>query len=270
MKATGLLRWELRQALRSTWFLVSAAVFMLGGLALLFFGTTSSLLGSRGFARSLAALTHLGLFVVPLMALLPSTASIAGDREHGNLSFLLAQPLARGTAYRGRWGGVAGAMALALVATFGSIGLVAALRGVPSGLVLGLLALTLLLAATFVSVGLWISTVSRVRARATALGLGVWLGLVALGSLGVMTTFVRWGAPPAALELWLLANPVEAYRVAALQILGAGPDLTGPVGAALARALGSAGVVAAAALSLAAWTVGAYAAGRRHFERADV
>ncbi|MDX1579618.1 MAG: ABC transporter permease subunit, partial [Gemmatimonadota bacterium] len=122
----------------------------------------------------------------------------------------------------------------------------------------------------FVSIGLWISASLRTRSRAAAVGLGVWLGLVALGGLGVMTAFVRWGAPPLVLEAWALLNPVEAYRIAALEVHGSGPDLLGPVGAALRDALGSAGALAAGVFSLLGWTVGGYLAGLRHFRRMDV
>lgn len=265
----GLLRWELRDAIRSPWFLASAGVFLFGGLAVVLFGTTSTLLGSRGFSRGLATLAHLGLFVVPLMALLPGAASIAGDREAGTLSFLLAQPIARTTLYRHRWAGLAIASALALVGTFGAIGLVAALRGVSSQLVLGLLGLTLLLSSAFVSVGLCVSTALHTRARATAAGLALWLVLVALGSLGVMTAFVRWGLPAPLLEAWALLNPVEAYRLTALNLLGAGPELAGPVGVALESTLGPAWILAAGPASLLLWTAAAYVAGRGLFLRVD-
>lgn len=269
MTQRALIRWELRDSLRGPWFLVSAAVLVGGGLALLFVGTSSAILGSRGFARSLAGLVHLGLFVVPLMALLPSTGSIAGDRELGNMSYLLAQPLDRRTVYRSRWLGISTALGLALLTALGSIGLFAALRGVSSTIVLALSGLTLALAAAFVSIGLAISAVCRSRSRATALGLTVWFVSVALGSLGVMTSFVRFGAPAWTLEAWAILNPVEAYRLAALAVLDAGPGLVGPVGSALETALGASGVVLAATASLVAWSGAAFWIGLRRFDRAD-
>lgn len=266
----GLLRWELRNALRSPWFFAAAGVFLAGGLAVMLFGTTSALLGSRGFARGLATLAHWGLLAVPLLSLLPSSGSIAGDREAGNLSFLLSQPLPRTKLYRCRWAGLAAAAGLALAGTFGAIGLVAALRGVPSHLVLGLLALTLLLSSAFVSVGLCVSTALSTRTRTTAVGLAVWVALLALGSLGAMTAFVRWGLPAPVLEAWALVNPVEAYRLTALHLLGAGPSLTGPVGVALESALGSAWLFVAGPASLLLWTGGAYLLGAALFQRAEV
>lgn len=267
MRAGLLLRWELREALRSHWFLANAAIFLVGGMLLLLFGSESSVLGSRGFGRSLAGLVQLALFFVPLMAIFPSTASIAGDRELGTLDFILAQPLTRGELYRGRWSGVAAALSLSLLIAFGATGLVAALRGVSTALVAALLGLTLLLGVAFVSLGLWISAGAKTRTRATSVGLVLWLGFVALGSLGLMTAFARWGLPPWALEAWAIANPVEAYRLAALHLLGAEGEILGPAGSALSRGLGSGGLIATACVSLAAWAGIGFAGGLRRFGR---
>lgn len=266
--ARTLLRWELRDALRSYWFLVNAGVFLVGGLLLMSFGQPDvSILGYRGYARALAALVQLALVFVPLMALFPATAAIAGERELGTLDYLLAQPLTRDEAFLGKWAGVGAAMTLSLALAFGVTGGVAAVRGVPTGMVAGLLGLTLLLAATFVSFGLWISALADTRGRATSVGLTLWLGLVALGSLGMMAAFVRWGWPAWSLEGWSLVNPVEAYRLAAVSLLDADADVLGAAGAALLDRLGRPLLIGGAVASLAAWTGVAYRVGRAGFRR---
>jgi ABC-type transport system involved in multi-copper enzyme maturation permease subunit len=130
------------------------------------FGQTDvSVLGYRGFARALAALVQLALFFVPLMALFPSTAAIAGDRELGTLDYLLAQPVTRGEVYSGKWAGVTAAMVLSLSLAFAVTGSIAAAKGVPTGLVAALLGLTVLLSMTFVSAGMWISAAATSRTR---------------------------------------------------------------------------------------------------------
>lgn len=266
MSVRLLLRWELRDSLRSYWFLANAGVFLAGGLILMLVGGTgASVLGYRGFARALAGFVQLALFLVPLMALIPSTAAIAGEREMGSLDYLLAQPITRGEAYAGKWAGLSAALLLSLLVAFAVTGAVAALRGVPPVLLAGLLGLTLLLAAAFVSIGLWISAGAPSRARATAVGLAAWLFLLALGSLGLMGALVRWGVPAWLLQAWSLANPVEAYRIATIVLLDPGVELLGPAGAALLETLGRPALVAVACLSLTGWTGGAAWAGRRAF-----
>ena len=91
-----LVRREVRDAVRRYWFLVNAGLFLAGGLLMVLLGDAESmLLGSRGYARSLAGLMQLALVFVPLMALVPATAAIAGEREDGTLDYLLAQPVGR-------------------------------------------------------------------------------------------------------------------------------------------------------------------------------
>ena len=78
MMPRPLIRRELRDALRRYWFLVNAALFVVAGLLLILFGQPDAiLLGSRGYARSLAGLMQLGMVLLPLMALVPAIAAIA-------------------------------------------------------------------------------------------------------------------------------------------------------------------------------------------------
>lgn len=258
MTARLLARREVRDSLRGYWFLLNAGLFIVGGLALILFGQgDAEVLGYRGYARALAGLMQLGLFFVPLMALFPSVAALAGEREAGTLEYLLAQPLTPGDVFAGKWAGVVMAVLLSLLVGFGAIGSVAVLRGVPGALVALLLGFTLLLGAAFTSIGLWVSAGAPTRARATSLGLTAWLFLLALGSLGVMGMFVRWGVPARVLQGWSLLNPVEAFRLAMITVLDPDPGLLGPVGAALVGSLGRAGLVGASAASLLLWSAGA-------------
>lgn len=267
MIAIRLSRRELSSAVRNYWFVVNGGLFLVGGLLLLLFGQQDvSVLGYRGVARSLTGLLQLALFVVPLMALFPATAAIAGERELGTLDYLLAQPLTRSQVFLGKWCGVAAAVGLSILAGFTAIGVVALGRGVPTALFLSLVGLTLLLAATFVSFGLWLSAASSTQGRATSLGLTVWIGTLALGSLGLMGAFVGWGLPPAVLEVWALANPVEAFRMALVALVDPGLAMLGPVGEELADRFGAGGLVALAVSSLAGWCLIAFWAGRKTFD----
>lgn len=257
---------EFRESLRNYWFWVNSAVFLGGGLVLVLFGQPdATVLGYRGVARSLAGLMQLALFVVPLMAIFPSAAAVAGEREVGTLDYLLAQPVTRGEVFAGKWIGVAAAVLLSLAGGFAVVGGTAVVRGMPAGL-LGLLAgLAAMLALAFVSLGTWISVSTSTQGRATSQGLTAWLFFLALGSLGLMGGFVAWGVPAAALEAWAFVNPVEAYRMAMIALLDPGLEMLGPVGAGLAETLGTDVLVALSVGSLAIWAAGAFGAGRRTF-----
>lgn len=259
-------RREIRGSLRNYWFWVNAGVFLSGGLVLVLFGQSDApVLGYRGVARSLAGLMQLTLFVVPLMAIFPAAAVIAGEREVGTLDYLLAQPVRRADVFAGKWLGVAIAVLSSVMGGFALVGGLAAWRGMPPLLLIQLTGLAALLGLVFVSLGLWVSAAASTQARATSLGLTLWLLLLALGSLGLMGAFVGWGVPATVLEVWAFVNPVEAFRMAMLALLDPDLHMLGPVGADLAASLGSQGLVGASLGSLIAWAAVAYLAGRRTF-----
>jgi ABC-type transport system involved in multi-copper enzyme maturation permease subunit len=251
-----LMRRELDASLRARWFYVYSATFLAGGLLLATFGLQNTMVyGYRGFAKAFAGLVHLALLFVPLMALFPAAAAIAEERESGVLEFLLAQPTSSSEVFFGKWGGLVLALFLSLTIGFGGAGAVAAVQGVPPSLLLALYGFVLLLALCFVSLGLCFSAVAATRARALTLGFISWLLLVALGTLGIIVAFVRWGLPEQVLSLWTVVNPVEAFRVAVISVLDADLSLLGPVGGEVVARFGRSGTIALMVVSLAIWSL---------------
>lgn len=245
---------ELAHAVRARWFLAYAVVFLIGGGVLAVLGSAGSLMaGYRGYARAFGGLAHFALLFVPLMALVPATASLAEERENGTLEYLLAQPVTWLQVYLGKWAGVALAVVLALTAGYLAMGGVAVMRGVPAHIVLATYGFLVLLSLVFVSLGTLISAVSETRSRAVTTGLAVWLVLVVLGSLGAMAAFIRLGVPSQVLVIWSLVNPIECFRLGVMAILDPDLQLLGPVGGQLVRQYGASAVVAATAGSLALW-----------------
>jgi len=255
---------ELVHAVNARWFLADAAVFMVGGAVLAVLGTSGSLLaGYRGYARAFGGLAHFGLLFVPLMALFPTAASLAEERENGTLEYVLAQPVTWGQVYLGKWTGMALAVVLALTTGYLATGGVAVARGVPARIVLSTYGLLVLLSLVFTSLGLFISALANTRSRAVTVGFALWLLLVALGSLGVMAAFIHWGAPPDLLVIWSVINPVEAFRISSMIVLDPDLQILGPVGTELVRRHGAAAVVTMTTLSLGLWTAASALAGWR-------
>src|SRR3974377_2223290 len=89
-----IMRKELRDARRSRWFLLLAAMFSSLALAVALLGMSAlGAIGGAGFGRTTASLLNLVILVVPLMGLLLSALSVAGEREDGTLLSILAQPV---------------------------------------------------------------------------------------------------------------------------------------------------------------------------------
>lgn len=250
-----LARAELARALRARWFLLYAGLFLLLGLALTALAGGGLAGGHGGALRPFAALVHTLVLFVPVMALVPSIGAVADDRENGLLEYTLAQPVDAGGVLTAKWIGTGLAVVIAVLLGIAPGGAGAILRGGGAPTVLLLLLLTVLLALAFASTGILLGATIRERGRATAAAVGVWLGFVVLGTLGLMTAFVRWGTPEPVLAAWSLSNPVEAFRIAILTLLDPGAGLLGPVGQSLLDRFGRGGLVSLGVASLVAWAL---------------
>lgn len=251
-----LVRKEIGTALRSRWFLLYCAVFLLAAVFLVTLGTGR--LGTEGYRTSLraaAGLMQLLMLMLPPMALLQGLASITDERDSGLLEYVLAQPVGAGQVYLSKWLGTAAVLSLAIVIGVAPGGMGAVLRGAPPVTVSLLLVLTVLLGVAFVELGLCAAAVAHSRAQATAFGIVAWIALTVLGTLGLMAAFVRWQLPDVALMAWSVGNPVEAFRIGVLTALDADLSLLGPVGVALIEELGRWGLASACIASLALWAL---------------
>src|SRR5512145_3556566 len=87
---------ELREAMRSRWFVLAAVCFLVLSLGLSLLGLAGAQRsGLAGFDRTTASLLHLALLFVPLVTLPLGGLGIAGELEDQSLGMLLAQPITR-------------------------------------------------------------------------------------------------------------------------------------------------------------------------------
>lgn len=266
-------RRELTDAVRSRWVLLSGGLFALLALALALVGMRSVGLGGvAGFSRTAIGLLNLVLYLVPLLALLLSITSMAAEREEGALEVLLAQPIARPAVVLGKFAGLGAALAIALFGGFGGAGLVIAIAGgdLAAGGYLLLVLRSLGLGLCFLSLGLWLASVSASRVRALMGGLLLWFGSVLLYDLLVVGATALFGgaALKSALGLLLIANPVDLVRIAALIQLG-GVDSFGLTAQALIGFLRGPMGAALLALALLGWIVAPLLGAILAFSRRD-
>jgi ABC-type transport system involved in multi-copper enzyme maturation permease subunit len=235
------------ELLRSRWLWLGCALY--AALALLFVGVglrESSVLGFTGVGRALFSLSHVLVYLLPLLALFATGPLVPRAREDGSLELLLSQPVSRahhlGVALAVRWLG----LAAPLLVLFLAAGAAGALFGwpVPWGFVAQALAVCSALLFAFAALGLALSCSARSSAHALAALLLAWFAAVALLDFGLIGILLRWQLAPQAVLVLAALNPVEAARVALLA--GAEPDLAtlGPVGFYLADRLGPTGLVA--------------------------
>ncbi|OGP85575.1 MAG: copper ABC transporter permease [Deltaproteobacteria bacterium RBG_13_65_10] len=229
-----LARKELRDALRSRWFILYAVAFavLALGLSALSLGG-ADLVGFAAFGRAAGGLINLVALIVPLMALTIGAQSVAGEAERGTLGLILAQPVSRAEVLAGKFLGAALALLGVLTAGFGVSSLIlgaSAAAAAPPGLLAWLIGTAFLFGLAMLAVGFLISTTTTRAGVAIAVATFTWLGLVLLGDLGLMGSALMMKLSTGTLLGLAISNPVQAFKITALIGLNATLDLLGPAG----------------------------------------
>jgi Cu-processing system permease protein len=248
---------ELHDARRSRWFVLLALVFAGLALALALLGTSAlGSLGSAGFGRTTASLLNLVILVVPLMGLLVGALSVAGEREHGTLLSILAQPVTLEEVFLGKFLGLAAALLGTVLFGFGLAALVIARQSgmLQVGGYLVLVGYTFLFGLGYLSLGFLFSALARRSASAVGVALFVWLGSEFLSDLGLIGTALALQLSPRGL-LWLsLANPPQVFKLVVLQGVQHNLEVLGPGGLYATEVLG-AWLMPCLSLALVLWAV---------------
>lgn len=251
-------RKELRDAVSSSWLIPYAALFTVLALGLSYLGERN--LGSVGFenfSRTTASLLNLCLLLAPLAALSLGAGAIAGERDRGALTYLLAQPLNRWELLIGKFLGLSASIAIATLAGFGAAGIAIAFYAstLDAGTYLMLVGLVLALVCVMTGLGLVASVISATRVQALGLGLLIWFVAVFVFDLLLIGMVSATSLGGGGLMLALLLNPVEIVRVLAIIHLEPDLQILGPFGSYLMERTGTGGATAILGVALAAWIV---------------
>jgi ABC-2 type transport system permease protein len=178
MSVTVVAKKEFRDAVRSRLLLVLIAVFTLftlGGAVLVSqVGELFGLGEEVGMLGVILALQTPASVLVPLIALVVSYRSIAGERESGSVKYLLGLPHARRDVVLGKVLGRTGVVSVAILVGFGVgiVAIVALIGSFDPAAYLGFTLVTVLLGLVWVSIGVGASSMTRSPTRAGILGFG--------------------------------------------------------------------------------------------------
>lgn len=226
-------RRELREAVRSRWFLLYTVAFAALGLGVSYLSAASA--GGSGlasFGRTTAGLINLVLLVVPLMALTAGAGAIASDRERGMLAYLLAQPVTRVEVLLGKYLGLAAALLACICLGLGACAAVLAWQGgtAEPASILWLAGLTFGLAMGMLSLGMLVSSMARKASVAVGTAIFLWLTLVFVTDLGLMAGVLALRLRIEELFALSLVNPLQVYKMWSLHAIDATLDVLGPAG----------------------------------------
>jgi len=215
--ALALVWHEFLERSRDRWILVLTLLFVLlsGGITL--YGKAGGLTQGEVVGPSLVTLSSL---LIPLVGLLLGFDAVVGERERRTLNLLLSMPLYRWEFILAKFIGRFIPLALAIMA--GILTAVLLIEDSYGSALTQLIAPSLLLGATFLAVGIMISSLVVRQATASSLLITVWFLLVFFYDLGILGALVvSDGAVSNSLTTGLVvANPVGLYRIMMMQRFG--------------------------------------------------
>jgi Cu-processing system permease protein len=262
MNTTGkVLRYDLRDLLRSRWLIGYTLFFALMAEALVRFGGNGE--------KAILSLVSVTLFVVPLVSIVFGTVYVYNAREFTEL--LLAQPVNRRQLFGGLYLGLAIALSLAFVL---GAGLPLLLEGAGNGETRAPLAVLLLagvaLTCIFAALAFVIAIRTEDRLKGLGVAIAVWLGATVLYDGFVLIAVLLLGNYPIERPMlaMMFANPVDLARVVLLLQFDASA-LMGYTGAVFKDFFTGFRGVLVATLALAFWTAAPVAFGLRAFKRKD-
>jgi len=215
-------RKELSDGLRNRWMLAISIVFALLAVGISWFGAAAS--GQVGFTSipaTIASLTSLATFLIPLIALLLAYDAIVGEDEGGTLMLLLTYPISRGQILLGKFLGHGMILGLATLIGFGCAALAIGFLVPEIELKLLIWAFTrfilssTLLGLVFLALAYMLSSRANEKSSAAGLALGFWFFFVLVFDLALLTILVvsEGSFSPEVLPWLLLFNPADIYRL---------------------------------------------------------
>ena len=216
---------EIEESLRNRWVLATTLLLAALALTLTLLGSApTGSVGVRPLDVVIVSLSSLSVFLLPLIALLISHDSIVGEIERGTMLLLLSYPVGRWQVLLGKFAGHLAVLAFATILGYGVAVMVLATTGgeidADSLNAFGILvASSILLGAVFIAIGYLISSLVRERATAAGIAIGVWLGFVVLydmALLGLLVVDQGRNISSSTLNMLLLANPTDVYRMLTL------------------------------------------------------
>lgn len=249
---------EIREALKNRWFIIYTVCFSILALLLLFFSySREGILGISGFGRTAASLINLVLLFVPLVSLVTGAISISNERENGTLFYLLSHPVERSEVFTGKFLGLLVSIWVSICLGFGLSGIVVGIKGGSLGVSKYLLTtlLSLLLAASLLSIGFIVSVFSKKAAKSIGISVFLWLFFLVFSDLGIMGTTIVMDLGIKSVFVLALLNPTEVFKIAAVLNMSPRFEVLGPVGVYALRSFGRDGTFYLLFSAMILWTV---------------
>ncbi|MBW1865054.1 MAG: ABC transporter permease subunit [Deltaproteobacteria bacterium] len=209
---------ELTDKLKSRWIVIIGAGFALFTVVISYFGGVAS--GAAGFREldaTVASLTSLVTYFIPILALTMGGGMMADEKERGTLDIFLSSPISVAEFMAGTFVGLVLALVISTVAGLGLAGTILVVRGGTDALVTFSIFIvnSIVMGVVFLSISFLISVLLYERARVIAVTIFIWLFFTILYDLGLVGLLIstKGDVGPELFSALLLFNPVDVYRI---------------------------------------------------------
>lgn len=220
---------EVLHSLKNCWILLIAVVFVLIDYSVINFSSTFGGFNNQTNPHALImSLLQIQMYIIPLFAFIISYDSMLKEQELGTLNLLLTYPLRDCDLVLGKWLGHSCVIALAILLSFILPSYSLFKLGFSLNKIASVILLCISLGIIFVSLGLFVSTLSKDRTMVIALGLILWLFFVFIFDLAfvLLTVYSNGHLLPNTLNFLLLFNPIDLFRIITLLIIASPTTLT--------------------------------------------
>ncbi|UQV21737.1 ABC transporter permease [Vibrio sp. J383] len=247
---------EFQDGIRNRWLVSITCIFALLSIGLSYYGTVASgHIGSPSLSSTIASLSSLSVFIIPLIALLLCYDSFVGEQESGTLLLLMTYPISHSQLLIGKFLGQGSIIALATTLGFGSAAVMLSLISNMPGVFVsfGLFIITsILLGLCFVSLAYLISLLVNEKSKAAGISLILWLFFVIVFDLALLAVLVGGNEllTQHSLVQLMMLNPADLFRLVNLSSLS-----TSDVNGVLAIAISSSYSTSTLLLVMMAWVI---------------
>ena len=208
---------ELSDKLKSRWVVVIGFGFALFTLVISYFGgAPAGVTGFMAFDATIASLTSLVTYFIPILALTLGGGIIADEQEKGTLGIFLSSPISVGEFIIGKFSGLVIALILSIVTGLGIAGVILLRTEAGSvGPYLVFVINSIILGVIFLSVSFLISILFYERTKVIALTIFLWLFFTVIYDLGLIGLLImtKGSIGTDLFSMLLMLNPVDIYRI---------------------------------------------------------
>lgn len=245
---------EFHDGLRNRWLVSITLIFALLSIGLTYFGSAASgEIGVASLETTIASLSSLAVFLIPLIALLLSYDSFVGEQESGTLLLLLTYPLSKSQLLLGKFLGQGGIIALATILGFGASAVLLYVQSGDSDIISAFalfIASAILLGLSFTAISYIVSLSVSEKSKAAGFALIIWFLFALAFDLVLLAILVgvEDGLTQQGFTQLMMLNPTDIFRLINFAGLDRS-DVSGALAVALNAGLSQGQLV----LTLLAW-----------------